>query len=117
MSPTTATAREAIFARIRQALPSAAVHNDRSEPASAVAREYLPAHANDELSELLAENLADYRAHVHRASSVADLPEQRHRTRPHRRDTRTPAPGRDPDLKPLGSVGAKSPQVFRLPFV
>ena len=68
-------ARDVILGRVRTAL--------RDVPASetpedvVVPREYLSAHAADDpgaLIELLAENLADYRAHVHRCTP-SQLPE------------------------------------------
>ena len=61
--------RDAILARIRTATAAA------PEPAQIV-RDYLPTHVPDEptaLIDLLAENLTDYRAHVHRCTE-AELP-------------------------------------------
>jgi L-lactate dehydrogenase complex protein LldG len=69
------TAREEILARIRRALADVPRDVPRAE-AEQVPREYLREHGartEAENIELLAENLADYRAQVHR-SSEADLP-------------------------------------------
>lgn len=66
------TAREEILTRIRRALAD----TPTDEAPKTIAREYLPEHGSrseSETIELLAENLADYRAQVHR-SSAADLP-------------------------------------------
>ncbi|MBR7839347.1 LUD domain-containing protein, partial [Actinospica durhamensis] len=57
------TARDEILARIRTALA------DAPETAP-VDRDYLPAHVQTGLTDLLAENLADYRATVHRAAET-----------------------------------------------
>ena len=67
----TATAREEILARIRRALADV----PKDEPAG-VSRGYLHEHGTRteaETADLLAENLADYRAQVHRGSE-AELP-------------------------------------------
>ncbi|WP_377272750.1 lactate utilization protein C [Peterkaempfera sp. SMS 1(5)a] len=67
-------ARDQVLARIRRAL--ADVPADERPEDHPVARDYLPAHGTrtaGERTDLLAENLADYRAHVHR-SSAAGLP-------------------------------------------
>ena len=71
MTTMNTSAREEILARVRRAL--ADVPND--EPTE-VSRGYLREHGSlteAETIDLLAENLADYRAHVHRTSE-ADLP-------------------------------------------
>jgi L-lactate dehydrogenase complex protein LldG len=61
------SSREQILSRIRAANAAAA----EPEP---VERTYAPAHASAEQTvDLLAENLADYRAHVHRCGSEAEL--------------------------------------------
>ncbi len=63
------SSRDAILARIRSAI------TDAPEPAPIV-RDYLPMHVRDDhltLIDLLAENLTDYRARVHR-STEAELP-------------------------------------------
>lgn len=60
------TARENILGRIR------AITDHIPEPAP-VARTYLTAHVQDGLTELLARNLTDYRAHVHHASTAAEV--------------------------------------------
>ncbi len=74
------SARDEILARVRRALRD--VPPDESPDDVPVPRDYLPAHAPDDpraLADLLAENLADYRAHVHRcapdrlAGTIADL--------------------------------------------
>ncbi|MFF3597253.1 LutC/YkgG family protein [Kitasatospora indigofera] len=64
------TARDTVLARIRAAL-SDVPHPAETGPAE---RDYLPAHVPDDpaaLRDLLAENLADYRAHVHRTTADA----------------------------------------------
>ena len=71
MTTTNMSAREEILARVRRALADV----PKDEPAE-VARGYLRTHGSlteAETIDLLAENLADYRAHVHR-SSEAELP-------------------------------------------
>jgi L-lactate dehydrogenase complex protein LldG len=68
------TARDEILARVRTALRD--VPKDESPDAFPVPRDYLSAHTGNDpaaLVDLLAENLADYRAHVHRCSGP-DLP-------------------------------------------
>jgi L-lactate dehydrogenase complex protein LldG len=63
------SARDEILARIRSALRD--VPADEAAAAWPVPRDYLAAHVGDEpahLADLLAENLADYRAHVHRCA-------------------------------------------------
>src|SRR2546423_12222209 len=63
------SSRDAILARIRSAI------TDAPAPAPIV-RDYLPMHVRDDhltLIDLLAENLTDYRARVHR-STEAELP-------------------------------------------
>jgi len=74
------TARDEILARVRTALRD--VPKDEHPDSFPVSRDYLFAHIGDDpvaLVDLLAENLADYRAHVHRcsgsdlAATVADL--------------------------------------------
>jgi len=67
-----AGSRERILARIRAAV-------ERAPEPPPVARDYLTAHVPDAedaaaVTELLAENLADYRAVVHRCGSEAELP-------------------------------------------
>ncbi|OKI25602.1 LUD domain-containing protein [Streptomyces sp. CB03911] len=69
------TARDTVLARIRAALTDVPHHagTGPAEPGTA-ARDYLPAHVPDDpaaLRDLLAENLADYRAHVHRTTAGA----------------------------------------------
>ena len=62
-------ARDEILARVRTALRD--VPADETPDDVPVPRDYLPAHASDDpraLADLLAENLADYRAHVHRCT-------------------------------------------------
>ena len=68
MNPTASSAREEILARIRAALGDAP-----STDARIINRDYLVAHVETDLVELLAENLTDYRAHVHRAATPADV--------------------------------------------
>jgi L-lactate dehydrogenase complex protein LldG len=71
MTTTNISAREEILARVRRALADV----PKDEPTE-VARGYLRQHGSlteAETIDLLAENLADYRAHVHR-SSEAELP-------------------------------------------
>jgi L-lactate dehydrogenase complex protein LldG len=66
--------REQILARVRAALVDVA--RDEAPADAPVARGYLEAHVTGspaEISDLLAENLADYRAAVHRCGS-AELP-------------------------------------------
>lgn len=68
-------ARDEILARVRTALRD--VPADETPDDVPVPRDYLSAHASDEpsaLVDLLAENLADYRAHVHRCTP-SQLPE------------------------------------------
>jgi len=68
------SAREEILARVRDALRD--VPTDETPDDVPVPRDYLTAHVPDDpraLAELLAENLADYRAHVHRCAP-AELP-------------------------------------------
>jgi L-lactate dehydrogenase complex protein LldG len=68
-------ARDEILARVRTALRD--VPADETPDDVPVPRDYLSAHAPDEpsaLVDLLAENLADYRAHVHRCTP-SRLPE------------------------------------------
>jgi len=68
------SARDVILARVRVALHD--VPSDETPEDVPVPRDYLPAHAPDDpaaLTDLLAENLADYRAHVHRCTP-AELP-------------------------------------------
>ena len=68
------TARDEILARVRTALRD--VPKDETPDSFPVPRDYLTAHIDDDpaaLVDLLAENLADYRAHVHRCSGP-DLP-------------------------------------------
>ena len=74
------TPRDEILARVRTALRD--VPKDEHPDAFPVPRDYLPTHTAADpsaLVELLAENLADYRAHVHRcsgpdlAATIADL--------------------------------------------
>ena len=68
------SAREEILARVRDALRD--VPEDETPDDVPVARDYLTAHVADDpraLADLLAENLADYRAHVHRCAP-AELP-------------------------------------------
>ena len=63
------SAREVILGRVRAALRD--IPPEETAQDVPVPRDYLPAHAGDDpaaLAELLAENLADYRAHVHRAA-------------------------------------------------
>jgi L-lactate dehydrogenase complex protein LldG len=78
------TARDEILARVRRALRD--VPASESPDDVPVPRDYLTAHVADDpraLADLLAENLADYRAHVHRcgpdevAATVAGLLERR----------------------------------------
>jgi L-lactate dehydrogenase complex protein LldG len=73
-------ARDEILARVRTALRD--VPKDEGPDSFPVPRDYLTAHVDRDpaaLADLLAENLADYRAHVHRclagelASTIADL--------------------------------------------
>ena len=59
----TTSAREEILTRIRTAVAGAA----QSAP---IERAYLPAHVETGLTDLLAENLADYRALVHRCTAA-----------------------------------------------
>ena len=71
MTNTNLSAREEILARVRHALADV----PKNEPTN-VTRAYLREHASlteAETIDLLAENLADYRAHVHRTSEP-DLP-------------------------------------------
>ena len=68
------SSRELILGRIRTALGDQAVSPGESAPA--ISRTYLHEHGRrtpEELVDLLAENLADYRAIVHRAD-LADVP-------------------------------------------
>ena len=68
-------ARDEILARVRTALRD--VPADETPADVPVPRDYLSAHAPDDagaLADLLAENLADYRAHVHRCTP-SQLPE------------------------------------------
>ena len=65
------SAREEILARIRRAL--ADVPKDETEPSRGYLREH-GGHTEAERIELLAENLAEYRAHVHRTTE-AELPD------------------------------------------
>ncbi len=70
------SAREEILARVRDALRD--VPADESPEDVPVPRDYLAAHVSDDpraLADLLAENLADYRAHVHRCAPD-ELPEK-----------------------------------------
>lgn len=68
-------AREAVLGRVRRALsdiPDAEQPDDVEVP-----RDYLAAHATgpaDQVRDLLAENLEEYRAHVHRAETVDEVP-------------------------------------------
>ncbi|HEX4792068.1 MAG TPA: lactate utilization protein [Actinospica sp.] len=64
----TGGARDEILGRVRRALEGA--------PASApeISRDYLDAHTDEDLIDLLADNLTDYRAHVHRVGDVAEMP-------------------------------------------
>ncbi|WP_051451103.1 LutC/YkgG family protein [Actinospica robiniae] len=64
------TAREEILARIRR---STSGHARPAAEVDAVSRDYLTAHVHDGLIDLLAENLADYRAKVHRCTR-AEIP-------------------------------------------
>ncbi|WP_329493535.1 LutC/YkgG family protein [Kitasatospora herbaricolor] len=64
------TARDTVLARIRAALTDVPAHAGTGT----AERGYLPAHVPDDpaaLLDLLAENLADYRAHVHRTTADA----------------------------------------------
>lgn len=68
-------ARDEILARVRMALRD--VPANESPDDVVVPRDYLSAHVPDDpaaLADLLAENLADYRAHVHRCAP-SQLPE------------------------------------------
>lgn len=68
------SARDEILARVRTALRDVPANETPDDVP--VPRDYLTAHAPDDpgaLTALLAENLADYRAHVHRCTS-AELP-------------------------------------------
>ncbi|MFC9325652.1 lactate utilization protein C [Kitasatospora sp. NPDC057015] len=74
------TARDTVLARIRAALTDVPAHAASGPAGTAhtgtgtAARDYLPAHVPDDpaaLRDLLAENLADYRAHVHRTTAGA----------------------------------------------
>jgi L-lactate dehydrogenase complex protein LldG len=68
------SAREEILARVRDALRD--VPEDETPDDVPVPRDYLTAHVPDDpraLADLLAVNLADYRAHVHRCAP-AELP-------------------------------------------
>lgn len=68
-------ARDVILGRVRVALRD--VPTNETPEDVPVPRDYLAAHAPDDprvLADLLAENLADYRAHVHRCTS-SQLPE------------------------------------------
>ena len=68
------SARDEILARVRDALRD--VPADETPDDVPVLRDYLPAHVPDDpraLADLLAENLADYRAHVHRCAP-SELP-------------------------------------------
>jgi L-lactate dehydrogenase complex protein LldG len=69
------SSRDLVLGRIRRALADVP-STERPEQVD-VPRDYLPAHAGpdpSELRELLAENLADYRAVVHRAADESELP-------------------------------------------
>jgi L-lactate dehydrogenase complex protein LldG len=66
------SARETILAAIRTALADTPTGSAGDEPP--IARDYRTAHVHTGLVDLLAENLADYRAHVHR-TSPAELPD------------------------------------------
>ena len=75
MTTTDNSAREEILSRIRRALADVPPDESASETET-VARNYLQEHGSRteaETVDLLAENLADYRAHVHR-STADDLP-------------------------------------------
>ena len=69
-------AREQILARVRAAHAAAGA---AAGPAAAIPRDYLEAHVTGpaakpaQLADLLAENLADYRAHVHRIADPAEI--------------------------------------------
>lgn len=75
--PPPTTAREEILTRIRSATTGNghSAHSARdTHQAAPIPRDYLTAHVHDDLIELLAENLADYRAKVHRCTE-AEIPE------------------------------------------
>ena len=67
------TSRDTVLARIRQALTDVPSDKEPVEPGT-VERGYATAHVPDDpatLLDLLAENLTEYRAHVHRTTSEA----------------------------------------------
>jgi len=67
-------AREEILGRIRRAVAGVpGAPGTRAGSASGIPRGYLDAHVHEGLAALLAENLADYRAHVHHARSDAEV--------------------------------------------
>lgn len=71
-------AREEILARVRRALADLPDRAPGAEPAAEsfetpIERDYLTAHISSGLVDVLAENLADYRAEVHRCTE-AELP-------------------------------------------